>query len=159
MDTRMDDWTVRLPWNMDSAEKAGRLVKHEWLVTNGLGGYASGTVGGFMTRRYHGLLVAALPNPLGRTMMLNQLHARVRLPDGRLVTLEALERSGGVEGSGVELLEEFRLELGLPVWRYRVGDHLFERRVYFAHLQNTVYVRYRLLEGDGRVRLSLRPAL
>ena len=56
-------------------------------------------------------------------------------------------------------LQEFRLELGLPVWRYRVGHHLVERRVYFAHLQNTVYVRYRLLEGPGRVRLSLRPAV
>ena len=149
----------RIGWRRGEAVGLEALIDREWLVTNGLGGYASGTVGGFMTRRYHGLLVAALPNPLGRTMMLNQLHARVQLPDGRLVTLEALERSGGVEGSGVELLEEFRLELGLPVWRYRVGDHLFERRVYFAHLQNTVYVRYRLLEGSGRVRLSLRPAL
>ena len=43
----------------------------EWLVTNGLGGYASGTINGVLTRRYHGLLVAALPNPLGRMMMLN----------------------------------------------------------------------------------------
>jgi hypothetical protein len=135
------------------------LIDREWLVTNGLGGYASGTVGGFMTRRYHGLLVAALPNPLGRTMMLNQLQARVHLPDGRLVTLEAQETSGGLNESGVELLEEFRVELGLPVWRYRLGQQLIERRVYFAHLQNTVYVRYRRLEGEGRVRLSLRPAL
>src|SRR5690242_5318021 len=48
-------------------------VRREWLVTNGLGGYASGTLAGTITRRYHGLLVAALPNPLGRTMMFNQL--------------------------------------------------------------------------------------
>jgi predicted glycogen debranching enzyme len=149
----------RTGWRRGEAAGLEALMDREWLVTNGLGGYASGTVGGFMTRRYHGLLVAALPNPLGRTMMLNQLHARVQLPDGRLITLEAQETSGGLDGSGVELLEEFRLELGLPVWRYRVGQHLIERRVYFAHLQNTVYVRYRRLEGDGRVRLSLRPAL
>ena len=140
----------RIGWRRGEAAGLEALIDREWLVTNGLGGYASGTVGGFMTRRYHGLLVAALPNPLGRTMMLNQLLARVRLPDGRLVTLEAPgDGPAAWRRSGVELLEEFRLELGLPVWRYRVGDHLFERRVYFAHLQNTVYVRYRLLEGDG----------
>jgi predicted glycogen debranching enzyme len=149
----------RTGWRRGDAAGLDALMDREWLVTNGLGGYASGTVGGFMTRRYHGLLIAALPNPLGRTMMLAQLHARVQLPDGRVVTLEAMETSGGLEGSGVELLEEFRLELGLPVWRYRVGQQLIERRVYFAHLQNTVYVRYRRLEGDGPVRLSLRPAL
>jgi predicted glycogen debranching enzyme len=149
----------RTGWRRGETAGLDPLIDREWLVTNGLGGYASGTVGGFMTRRYHGLLVAALPNPLGRTMMLNHLLARVQMPDQRLVTLEAQETAGGVERSGVELLEEFRLELGLPVWRYRVGDHLIERRVYFAHLQNTVYVRYRRLEGEGRVRLSLRPAL
>src|SRR5512138_1704364 len=46
----------------------------EWLVTNGLGGYASGTMTGLVTRRFHGYLVAALPAPRGRTMMLNHLH-------------------------------------------------------------------------------------
>ena len=63
----------------------------EWLVTNGLGGYASGTVGGVATRRYHGLLVAALPAPLGRTMMFNRLVEQVRWPDGSTV------RYGGAE--------------------------------------------------------------
>src|SRR5919202_849566 len=57
-------------------------VRREWLVTNGLGGYASGTVAGVATRRYHGLLVAALPSPFGRTMMFNHLNKLVRLPDG-----------------------------------------------------------------------------
>jgi predicted glycogen debranching enzyme len=149
----------RSGWRRGQGSGLDALIDREWLVTNGLGGYASGTVGGFMTRRYHGLLVAALPNPLGRTMMLNHLLARVQVPDGRLVTLEAQETAGGLDGTGIELLEEFRLEQGLPVWRYRVGEHLVERRVYFAHLQNTVYLRYRLLEGSGRVRLSLRPAV
>ena len=56
-------------------------LNEEWLVTNGLGGYASGTVAGALTRRYHGLLIAALPNPLGRTMTLNALSERIRLPN------------------------------------------------------------------------------
>src|ERR671938_1151517 len=68
--------------------------RQEWLVTNGLGGYASGTVSGAITRRYHGLLIAALPNPLGRLMMLNGLSERLRLPDRRVVYTGAEELAG-----------------------------------------------------------------
>ena len=57
-------------------ENPGELLSREWLVTNGLGGYAAGTVGGVLTRRYHALLIAALPAPLGRIVMLNQLGER-----------------------------------------------------------------------------------
>ena len=63
------------------------LLSREWLVTNGLGGYASGTLCGTATRRYHGLLVAALPAPLGRIMMLNHLSERLKLPDRTRVEL------------------------------------------------------------------------
>ena len=68
-------------------------LREEWLVTNGLGGYASGTVSGAITRRYHGLLIAALPNPLGRMMMLNGLSERLRLPDRRVVRAEVDRRT------------------------------------------------------------------
>src|SRR5688500_19670718 len=64
-----------------------QLQSREWLVTNGLGGYAAGTVGGLPSRRYHGLLVAALPAPLGRTLLLAQLSERLRLADGATVQL------------------------------------------------------------------------
>ena len=63
------------------------LAEKEWLVTNGLGGYASGTLSGALTRRYHAYLVAALPTPFGRTVMLNYIWERIRYPDGRLVSL------------------------------------------------------------------------
>src|ERR1041385_433474 len=63
----------------DLHDRARLLLETEWLVTNGLGGYASGTLAGVITRRYHGILVAALPNPLGRTVMLNHLGARVHV--------------------------------------------------------------------------------
>jgi predicted glycogen debranching enzyme len=64
-----------------------QFLTREWLVTNGLGGYASGTIAGVATRRYHGLLIAALPAPLGRWLMLSHLSERVRLPDGRQIKL------------------------------------------------------------------------
>src|SRR5215212_6932811 len=101
------------------------MPRREWLVTNGLGGYASSNVASVVTRRYHGLLVASLPAPLGRMVMLNHL------------------------------LEQFRLELGLPVWTYEIDGVVIEKRVLMPHCHNTVHVTYRLLAGKGPVRLSL----
>ncbi len=71
----------------DEKNGADAEQQREWIVTNGLGGYASGTVCGVPTRRYHGLLIAALPSPLGRTMMLNRLHEQVVGVDGEPVVL------------------------------------------------------------------------
>ena len=62
----------KMPWK-GSGEHPESLLTREWLVTNGLGGYASGSVAGVATRRYHGLLIAALPTPIGRTVMLSHL--------------------------------------------------------------------------------------
>src|SRR5918996_1135212 len=72
-----------------------QLVSREWLVTNGLGGYAGGTLAGLITRRYHGLLIAALPAPLGRLVMMSHLGERVRLPGGGVHWLSGEERPGG----------------------------------------------------------------
>src|SRR5262245_18809723 len=86
-------------------------LSREWLVTNGLGGYAAGTIGGVITRRYHGLLIAALPAPLGRLVMMSQLGERVRLRNGTVHWLSGEERKGGsLFLDGVKWLREFRLE-------------------------------------------------
>jgi predicted glycogen debranching enzyme len=128
----MDDLTRRMPWawagpmtgpsTSDRSAGSGTvepLVEREWLVTNGLGGYASSTVGGVCTRRYHGYLIAALGTPHGRTMMLNHLAEQVRLPGGRTVHFGGEHVAGGaLDLRGVEHLREFRLEAGLPVWLY-----------------------------------------
>src|SRR5262245_60446907 len=77
------------------------LMWKEWLVTNGLGGYATGTLSGALTRRYDGLLVAALPTPFGRTVMLNALREQVRWADGRIVPLVEIKSTGtGCEFDG-----------------------------------------------------------
>src|SRR3954466_3944405 len=136
------------------------MPRREWLVTNGLGGYASGTVAGVVTRRYHGLLIASLPAPLGRMVMLNHLLERVRFRDGQVLWLgDEKEVSGPNAADRTEHLVEFRLELGLPVWTYRIDGVVIEKRVLMPHGQNTVHVTYRLLEGDAPIRLSLRPSL
>jgi predicted glycogen debranching enzyme len=156
----MDDWVLRMPLPQDEAKRADLLLNQEWLVTNALGGYASGTIAGVASRRYHSLLIAALPAPLGRYVMLNHLSEKIRLPDGTTVLFGGEERSGGVlELYGANYLTEFRLEQGLPVWRYQVKDFAFEKRVLLPHRQNTVHVNYRLVAGDGAIRLKLLPSV
>ncbi len=137
-----------------------RWSEREWLVTNGLGGYASGTVFGVMTRSYHGYLIAALPSPFGRTVMVNDIVEQLDLgAEGGLIRLGGGEASAGspLPTDGLKYLEEFTLELGLPVWRYHVGEVCIEKRISLIHAQNTVHVTYRMLEGDRQVRLMLRP--
>src|ERR1700726_4781716 len=108
----MDEVVHSLTWEEISGDQAEELLTREWLVTNGLGGYASGTVAGVATRRFHGLLIAALPGPLGRVMMLNHLSEQVRVPDGKTVHLGGEERQGTLEVPGAGFLSEFRLEAG-----------------------------------------------
>ncbi|MEO6808357.1 MAG: glycogen debranching enzyme N-terminal domain-containing protein, partial [Isosphaeraceae bacterium] len=148
-----------IPWSRASVSAPDPLPAREWLVTNGLGGYASGTVSGAATRRYHGLLIAALPAPLGRLMVLNHLDERVRLADGTVAQLDGVERAGRLGISRGASLVEFRLEAGLPVWRFEIGDVVLEKRIVLLHSQNTTYVTYRLISGTGTVRLRLRPSL
>jgi predicted glycogen debranching enzyme len=126
----------------------------EWLVANALGGYASGTVLGPPTRRYHGLLVAALPAPLGRLVVLNHLREIIIAPDGREADLQAAV--GDVHDARPEALCEFRLENGLPVWRYRTPFAAVEKKLVVPHMQNTVHVVYRVTGGE-RLTLQLRP--
>jgi predicted glycogen debranching enzyme len=128
----------------------------EWLVTNGLGGYASGTVAGGLTRRYHGLLIAALPAPLGRMLYLCQLRASVEIGGAPwLLDHEDLSR---LQLDDVLPLAEFRLDAGLPVWRYLAGEGWIEKRVVMAHGHNTTAVTYRA-HGIGAARLRLEPLL
>ena len=141
------------------------LLTREWLVTNGRGGYASGSVAGVPTRRFHGLLVASLPTPIGRAMMLNHLFETVRLPDSSVARFGGYEREGGaLEVFAAPVLREFRLDHGLPVWRFEMGSSageafIIEKRVVLVHMQNTVHVTYRVLSGEGTLRLKLRPSV
>src|SRR5881398_1171839 len=148
----------RMAWDPGQTSREV-LLSREWIVTNGLGGYASGTISGAVTRRYHGLLIAALAAPLGRVVMWNHVSEFLRFSNDDVISLGGEERGGGqLNLKGADYLREFRLEDGLPIWTYHVRDLVFEKRVILPHLQNTVHVTYRILEGAGRPRLELRPA-
>jgi hypothetical protein len=151
----------RLAWPREGDRHDGDVPAHEWLVTNGLGGYASGTVVGAITRRFHGLLVAALPAPLGRVMMLNHLSERIRFDDYTSEWLGAHGNEGQLaQAEGARHLIEFRVEAGLPIWRYALRGVVIERTVLMPYGQNSVHVSYRMTEGGDRAtRLTLRPFL
>jgi predicted glycogen debranching enzyme len=133
----------------------------EWLVTNGLGGYASGTIAGTTTRRYHGLLVAALQPPVKRTVLVNGLDEIVRYRGSSFSLGTNRWKSGFVSPNGYLQLESFHLEDAKPVWRYALDDALFEKRVWMRQGENTTYVQFTLLRGaaidlDAKVLANYR---
>jgi len=131
-------------------------AEREWLVTNGLGGYASGTVAGVRTRRYHGLLIAALRPPLGRTLLLTKLD-EVATYDGRAYPLFAnRRRDARFEPQGYHHLERFHLEGATPVWTFACADALLVKRVWMQQGSNTTYIRYDQIRGRGPLELSIR---
>ena len=155
----MNDLVVRIAWPGKDGHPE-TVFNREWLVTNGLGGYASGTLSGVITRRYHGYLVAALSAPFGRVMMLNQLTEMLELPDQRSVQLSGQEDTGAsLELDSMRYLSEFRLESGTPVWRFEVGPIVLEKRLVLPHGQNTAFISYSLLSDHAGIRLVLRPSL
>jgi predicted glycogen debranching enzyme len=123
-------------------------ARREWLVTNGLGGFASATVSGEITRRYHGFLIAALPAPQGRIVMLNDLDVAVGRSDGSLASLRDSGR-----------FVDFTLTMGLPSWRYEIDGMTIEKSVVMPARHNITYIGFRLIGGARAVRLFLRPAV
>jgi predicted glycogen debranching enzyme len=152
MTRRLIDTVIRrLPLPDDTKARAEKLLDSEWLVTNGLGGYASSSVACANTRRYHGVLVAALPNPLGRVLMLARLDETLGGASGAMTTVTDGDQAAAV-------IREFRLEAGLPVWKLACDGVVIEKRVWMPHGQNTTLVQYTLLEGKSAT-LHLRPTL
>jgi predicted glycogen debranching enzyme len=139
-------------------EVAGRLEMaegREWLCANGLGGFASGTVAGLATRRYHGLLVAALAPPVGRTVVVGGLDERVVYGDRTYALATSRWADGTIAPDGYRLIERFHLDGTTPVWHYACADALIEKRVWMEPGANTTYVRYRLIRGGDPARLAL----
>jgi len=133
------------------AERRAALLTREWLITNGLGGYASGTIGGAPSRRYHGLLIAALPPPFGRRLLLTDVSETLYVGGPRVAQLTAHTTDDALDVP----LDEFRLEAGLPAWRYDVDGVIVEKRLVMPHGQNTVHVLYELVAGAAFARLDV----
>ena len=128
-------------------------------MTNGLGGFACGTVAGANTRRYHGLLVASLRPPVERTLLVAKIELSVHYL-GLETDLSANEFAGGaISGQGFVHLESFAVEDGIPTWRYAVADALVEQQIFMAPGANTSYLRLELLRASAPLRVTLKPLL
>lgn len=125
-------------------------LEHEWLVTNGIGGFASASLNGANTRRYHGLLVAALNPPLGRTLLLSKLEERVTLGNQRYeLQTNQFHNAADVAPRGYELLQSFGLQGSVPTWRYSLGDAVFSKKLWLEHGSNTTYIEYAYESGSA----------
>lgn len=138
-------------------EETHSVLRRQWLVTNGLGGYSSGTISGGLSWRYHGLLIAALAEPHGRLMLLNQVAESVQLPNGEWKQISDVEVPHEKNLSACPYLKEFRLENLLPVWHYEIDGVIVEKQILLLHGQNTVHINYRLLSNHERVQMQLQP--
>ncbi|MDP9011878.1 MAG: amylo-alpha-1,6-glucosidase [Pseudomonadota bacterium] len=126
-------------------------------MTNGLGGYACGTVAGANTRRYHAFLMASLAPPVERTLLVAKVDVSVRY-SGRLYHLSANEFAGGaVDPRGFVHLESFTVSNGVPAWRYALADALLEQRIFMAPGANTSYLRLELLRASAPLQVELKP--
>ncbi len=150
-----------IPEDVPLAPLPETLLTREWLVTNGLGGYASGTLSGVPTRRYPRSAGGGAAGAAGAAC---SCWARCR----RCCACRTAPSSawGGEQLAGQQPvapgaghLKDFRMDWGLPVWTYEAGAFRLEKRVLLAHRQNTVYVFYRLMAGEGEVRLEIHPTV
>ncbi len=128
----------------------------EWLVTNGIGGFAAGTIGDILTRRNHGLLFAALEPPRGSTLLLAKLEASVRYGE-RMYALSANRWSGGtVAPDGYREIERFALSGSVPTWTYAFSDVLLDRAVWMEHGKNSTCIRFDVRRAGGALKVTLR---
>ena len=133
-------------------------LQKEWLETNGLGGFASSTIVGLNTRRYHGLLVAAATPPVGRLVLLSKIEETL-VVDGQRFDLSANRYPGTIHPHGFQYLKQFRLD-PFPTFVYEIEGLEILKTVFLVHGENTVVVEYETRAAGGSesaCALELRP--
>jgi predicted glycogen debranching enzyme len=133
----------------------------EWLETNGQGGFAFGTVSGAATRRYHSYLTAALNPPVGRYALVAKFEETLEI-NGEFFELSSNNYPGTVYPKGYEFLTSFRLD-PFPIWTFRCGDILLEKRLFMPKGRNATVVRYstskHAFKTKQKMRLKVRPLI
>jgi predicted glycogen debranching enzyme len=153
---------MNLDFGREVCGKLSNSETREWLVTNGIGGFASGTIAGLLSRRYHGLLMAALRPPLGRTLLLAKIDETAEYDgiypnSGKFYPLHTNRwASGNVEPAGYLYLNRFHLEGTTPVWTYGIANALLEKRIWMQPGANTTYIQYHLVHATGALSLDAR---
>lgn len=129
-------------------------IGKEWLLTNGIGGYASSTVTGSNTRRYHGLLIASLRPPVNRHLILSKLEESVEIGN-KSYDISSFS-AGGVVKKGDNYLQRFIYD-SLPTFIYSIGDVTIRKTVCMVYGENTVIVHYHIISGKSGLKLKLTP--
>ena len=134
-------------------------LRREWLETNGIGGFASGTINGCNSRRYHGLLVAATKPPLGRFVLLSKLEETL-IVKGRRFELSTNRYPGVIHPQGFQFLKQFRLD-PFPTFTFRVDDIEVEKKVFMVQGHNTTVIEYRVsgMKEAIKAQLEIRPLI
>ncbi|HLZ31263.1 MAG TPA: amylo-alpha-1,6-glucosidase [Chloroflexota bacterium] len=146
---------MRIRFGREVCGDLAAAQQREWLLTNGLGGYASGTVAGLNTRAYHGLLVAALRPPGQRRLLLAKLDETATY-DGGVYPLctNRWTVGGALDPNGSVNIERFHVEGGVATWEFAFGDALLQKQVWMPPRANTAYVRYELVRGSRPLDLA-----
>ena len=149
-----------IQFNQETCGNLDSALRREWLETNGLGGFASSTIIGLNTRRYHGLLVAATKPPVGREVLLSKLEETLWI-DGQSFDLSANRYPGVVHPQGFRFLANFRLD-PFPIFAYEVEGIAIEKTVFMVYGENTTVVQYEFKirnrsQPPKSVRLDIRP--
>ena len=147
-------------FNVEKCRDLEFVRSREWLVTNGIGGYASSTIAGMNTRRYHGLLIAATAPPLGRLVLLSQLEDVLVVDGARFPLSTNLYAGDVIEPQGYLHLVDFRLDPN-PVFTYSNGNWEITKKLWMVHGQNTTVIDY-ALSGTSQhsdAYLEVRPLI
>jgi len=156
MDARLDSSNTAVDLGREITGDLAAASSREWLVTNGIGGYAAGTVAGVLTRRYHGLLVAALKPPVGRTLLVAKIEEIVSVAGQTFELSTDCWHDGTIAPQGWARTERFHLEGAVPVWTFAFADALLEKRIWMPQGVNTTCVLYNLRRASQPIELSLK---
>ncbi len=148
-----------IQFNSDVCTDFQSASSREWLETNGIGGFASSTVSGANTRRYHGLLTAAVKPPLGRVTMLSKFEETLII-DGKSYELSANQYPNSIYPNGYQYVKNFRLA-PFPVWIFEIKGIEIKKKIFMVHGENTTIIEYKskVQSPKSRVQLELKPLL
>jgi predicted glycogen debranching enzyme len=154
--------THMIQFKRETWSDPGDALRREWLETNGLGGFASSTIVGLNTRRYHGLLVAATKPPVGRLVLLSKLEETLWI-DGERFDLSANRYSDVIHPQGFRYLKQFRLD-PFPVFTYEIEGIEMEKSLFMIRDENSAVIRYELRKNNRReipknLRLEIHPLI
>ena len=131
-------------------------IEKEWIITNGLGGFASSTIIGINTRKYHGLLVAPLTPPARRHLILSKLDESIEVEGKKYEIYSNMGQNYISKGYKYQI--SFEKE-ELPIFKYKINDIEIKKTICMQYGKNTVGILYKIKTGEKPIKLNLAPIM